>query len=251
MATFEGVINRFPGWIDLALAPVKSGEVVCLGGDTPAHAWSTMKVPVLVALLRARGENGLTPAERDLATRAITASDNQSILELFNELEQVEGGRRGAEAAIQDVLGLCGDRTPFVATALPPLGAATTFGQTEWSASASVRFIGALARGELLPQHQTQYVVSLMERIEPAESWGLGSAGFSAPVAFKGGWGPEPSGGYTVRQTGIVDPASRRPMAVSIVAYAPPGDQAFASGVEMVNAAARWLADGVVLSPST
>src|SRR5947209_16009047 len=123
MATFEGVINRFPGWIDLALAPVKSGEVVCLGGDTPAHAWSTMKVPVLVALLRARGENGLTPAERDLATRAITASDNQSILELFNELEQVEGGRRGAEAAIQDVLGLCGDRTPFVATALPPLGA--------------------------------------------------------------------------------------------------------------------------------
>ena len=53
----------------------------------------------------------------------------------------------------------------------------------------AVKFFRALALGCLLPASQTSYVLSLMENIEPGESWGLGSAGFSS-VAFKGGWGP-------------------------------------------------------------
>ena len=84
--------------------------------------------------------------------------------------------------------------------------------------------------------------MSLMKRIEPTGRWGIGSAGFGDRVAFKGGWGPEPSGGYVVRQSGIVHSSSRRPAAVSIVAYAAPDNGTFMRGVEMVNAAARSLA---------
>ena len=65
--------------------------------------------------------------------------------------------------------------TTLVATAPPPPGAVTTFGQTEWSPSESVRFFSALARGCLLSQHYTDYVLGLDAHIEPSESWGLGS----------------------------------------------------------------------------
>jgi hypothetical protein len=92
-----------------------------------------------------------------------------------------------------------------VATVPPPPGAATTFGQTEWSPGEAVKFFRALAVGCLLSSSQTGYVLGLMQNIEPSESWGLGSAGFSS-VAFKGGWGPE-SGGYLVRQSGTSIPA--------------------------------------------
>ena len=81
-----------------------------------------------------------------------------------------------------------------------------------------------------------------MQHIVPSESWGLWvSAGFTVPVAFKGGWGPERSGSYLVRQSGIIDPGSPRGLAVSIVAHPPGGAASFAIGTEMLTKAARWL----------
>jgi hypothetical protein len=74
-----------------------------------------------------------------------------------------------------------------------------------------------------------------MQNIEPSESWGLGSAGFSS-VAFKGGWGPE-NGGYLVRQSGIVNRGSSSGAAVAIVAFAP----SFGAGTEMLTRTASWL----------
>ncbi len=60
-------------------------------------------------------------------------------------------------------------------------------------------------------------------------------------VAFKGGWGPEPSGSYLVRQSGIIDPGSSRGLAVSVVAYPPVGADSFATGTEMLTRTAQWL----------
>ena len=87
----------------------------------------------------------------------------------------------------------------------------------------AVKFFRALALRRLLPAAQTSYVLHLMEHIVPSESWGLGPGGFTVSVAFKGGWGPEPSGSYLVRQSGIIDPGSSRGLAVSVVAYPPVG----------------------------
>jgi hypothetical protein len=82
-----------------------------------------------------------------------------------------------------------------------------------------------------------------MQNIEPSESWGLGSAGFNS-VAFKGGWGPE-SGGYLVRQAGIIAPGSSSGAAVAIVAFAP----SFGAGTDMLTRTASWLNHHLAITP--
>jgi hypothetical protein len=240
--SFERLASSLPGHIELAVIPLGAGRREVLGGDMPEHGWSTTKVPVLVSLLRARGAGGLTAQEREWAQAAITQSDNQSVLDLFAHLERLKGGLGGASEYMERVLRISGDNETTVATAPPPPGAVTTFGQTEWSPGEAVKFFRALALGCLLPADQTSYVLSLMESIEPSESWGLGSAGFSS-VAFKGGWGPE-GGGYLVRQSGIVDPGSARGAAIAIVASAP----SFPVGTELLTRTASWLRHHLALS---
>jgi hypothetical protein len=206
-------------------------------------------VPVLVALLRARdadGQRGLTSQEASWAHAAITESSNEAVLELFADLEKIRGGLAGASAYVQASLELSGDQETVVTRAQPPPGAVTTFGQTEWRPSEAVVFYRALANGCLLPAHQTHYVLNLMEHIVPSESWGLGSAHFRS-VAFKGGWGPNASGAYLVRQSGIVDVGASRGVAVAIVAR--PSSGLFADGVQIVTRTANWLHNELLLTP--
>jgi hypothetical protein len=245
-ASFAQLSATLPGDIELAVAPLGEGSTKVLGADVPAHGWSTTKVPVLVALLKARGARGLTAQENSLAHSAITESNNESILALFGDLEQIEGGLDGASAYIQQLFRQSGDDETLVTTAPPPPGAVTTFGQTEWRPSEAVKFFRALGNRCLLPADQSSYVLNLMGNIEPSESWGLGSAGFSS-VAFKGGWGPEPSGAYLVRQSGIIDVGSSRGVAVSIVAF--PSSGSFSTGTQMLTDTAVWLRHELRLVP--
>ena len=196
-------------------------------------------MPVLVALLNALGPHGLSAVEKAWARAAITESDNQSILDLFGVLEELEGGLVGASDAIERQLRASGDTATVVAAAPPPPGAVTTFGQTDWRPASATRFFSALDRHCLLSASQTGYVLGLMQEIEASESWGLGAAGFEQ-IAFKGGWGPE-AGGYLVRQSGIVDPETSKAVAVAIVAFPPPGPSSFETGTHMVTETASWL----------
>ncbi len=78
-----------------------------------------------------------------------------------------------------------------------------------------------------------------MRSVISSQRWGAGEAGYPAalPLAFKAGWGPEPSGGYLVRQTAIVG-SGRDGYVLSMIAL--PAGGAFAEGVSMVTALARW-----------
>lgn len=241
-ASFRQLAASTSGSLAIAVQPLGAGSRQVLGSDEPAHGWSTTKVPVLVSLMRVRGSEGLTPEEQTLAHSAITESNNESVLALFRDLERLKGGLEGASAYMESLLRDAGDNETTVPTAAPPPGAVTTFGQTEWSPGEAVRFFRALALGCLLTTEQTNYVLELMESIVPSESWGLGSAGFSS-VAFKGGWGPE-SGGYLVRQSGIIDPGSNDGVAVAIVTKAPD----FATGTQTLTRVAAWLKDHVNLT---
>ena len=245
-ASFARLSATLPGRIELAVDPLGAGPREVLGNDEAAHGWSTTKVPVLVALLRARGSVGLTSQEQAWAQSAITESNNESVLALFGDLERLKGGLGGASRYMEGFLRMSGDNETVIATAPPPAGAVTTFGQTEWAPGEAVKFFRALALSCLLPADQTGYVLGLMQNIEPSESWGLGSAGFHS-VAFKGGWGPEPSGAYLVRQSGIIDVGSSRGVAVSIVAF--PSSGSFSSGTQMLTQAAVWLHHELRLVP--
>ena len=246
-ASFARLQNSLPGHVELTVAPLGVGTSETLGGDLAAHGWSTTKIPVLTALLEARGEN-LTPAEQSWAESAITESNNESVLDLFHDLEHIEGGLTGASGYMQELFRKSGDEETVVATATPPPGAVTTFGQTEWRPSNAAKFFSALARGCLLSPPGTNYVLDLMQHIEPSESWGLGSAGFTR-VAFKGGWGPEPTGAYLVRQSGIIDVGSSRAVAVAIVASPPAGAGSFETGTTMLTQTATWLREHLQSAP--
>ena len=190
------------GRISIVVEPLGTGPRVVFGSDPPMQGMSTTKILILAALLRDRaGVGNLTSAQQALARAAVTKSDNQSILDLFQVLESDRGGLTGASEYATSLLRDAGDSVTTVSTRPPPPGYATTFGQTPWSPTAEVRFFRFLALGCLMPPADTGYVLGLMRSIEPSESWGLGSAGFDQ-VAFKGGWGPEPGGEYGVRQTG-------------------------------------------------
>lgn len=238
-ATFASLQRQLPGPVEVAVMPVGTTTIVPFGPQEPAHGWSTTKIPVIAALMTAVAPHELSEGEQDEVRQAITESSNEAILSLFRSLEHIKGGLVGASEAVEIELRASGDRYTVVATQPPPPGAVTTFGQTEWSPEASVRFFSALDAGCLVTPSQTRRVLGLMQQIVPSESWGLGSAGF-AHVAFKGGWGPE-GATYLVRQSGVVDPATRDATAVAIVAHPPAGASSFAEGTEMLTRTAAWL----------
>lgn len=238
--SFDSLAASMPGQIGLAVAPLGSGSVETFGPLQGGHAWSTIKVPILVTLMRERPE-GLSSEEQAWAAAALTASDNGAAAALFDRLEEIHGGLAGASAAVGETLAAARDSSTTVAIAPPPPGAVSTYGQTEWTLEGSTAFYRALARDCLLSQERTEYVIGLMEEVVPEQRWGLGEAGFdsSLQVAMKGGWGPE-SSGYLVRQAGLLrDGASG--VAVTIIAQ----DGTYEAGAADLTRIATWLRENL------
>jgi hypothetical protein len=191
-ASFERSIH---GKVGLAVAPLWPGPSMRFGRFQRGHAWSSIKVAILVTLLRDRAQAGLTREERKWATEALTMSGNFAAAMLFHSVEEIHGGFYAASRAMQRVLAKAGDIETTVATAAPPSGAFSTYGQTQWSLEESVRFYSSLARGKLLNRTDTAYVLRLMEGSDYWEPWGLREAGFprGVRIAAKAGWGTEGS----------------------------------------------------------
>lgn len=240
--SFNALAQSLPAQIGLAVAPFGSSPPQQYGELQIGHAWSSIKVPILVTLMRDRGSGGLSSEEQQWATAALTASDNTAAADLFSQLEQIHGGLSGASLAVQETLASSGDTSTTVATAPPPAGAVSTYGQTEWSLAGSVDFYRALACGQLLDPSSTEYVLNLMEEVISEQRWGLGEAGFPSAVrvGFKAGWGPEgsASGPYLVRQAGILRQGSSG-VVVTMIAIDDSGS--FEAGVNDLNQIAAWL----------
>jgi hypothetical protein len=241
--SFAALAGRVEGQLGLAVAPLGPGPVETVGDLPSGKAWSTMKVPVLLTLIRQLGgAHRLSAEQRSEAQAAITRSDNRAALALFGDLEARDGGLVPASRAIQALLRRAGDPHTVVNTRPSPQGF-TTFGQTDWSAAAATTFYRSLALGCLAPRSDTAYVLSLMRNIIAGERWGVGSAGYppTTGLAFKGGWGPGPDGVYLVRQSAIVGKPGRGYAATIAAKPDVPGSSSFPAGVRMVTAAARWL----------
>jgi hypothetical protein len=239
-ASFEALAASLSAQVGLAVVPLAGGTVHEFGDLREGHAWSSIKVPILTTVMREQGE-ALDPEEESWATSALTASDNEAAAALFGRLEEAHGGLGGASQAVESELRMAGDSTTAVATAPPPPGAVSTYGQTEWSLLGSVRFYGSLADGCLLGPGGTEYVGGLMESVIPEQRWGLGEAGFPSgwSVGMKGGWGPEANGAYLVRQSGFVREGDRG-LAVAMMAIDDSGT--YTAGAADLTRVAQWLA---------
>jgi hypothetical protein len=249
-ASFEAMAASLPAQVGLAVASLGDGQVYEFGDLREGHAWSSIKVPILTAVMRDEGE-ALDPEEEAWATSALTASDNEAAAALFGRLEEKYGGLAGASHAVEGVLRDANDTTTEVATAPPPPGAVSTYGQTEWSLLNSVQFYGRLVQGCLLGPAGTEYVKGLMESVIPEQRWGLGEGGFPSgwSVGMKGGWGPEESGAYLVRQSGFVRDGSRG-IVVAMMAMDESGS--YPAGASDLTQMSQWLAGELQgLGPAT
>jgi len=241
--SFEALAASTSGRVGLTVAPLGSGSAESFGSLRTGHAWSSIKVPILVTLMRDRHED-LSPEETQSAAAAVEASDNDAAASLFRQLEGIHGGLQGASLAVQEVMAQAGNAAT-VTTAPPPAGAVSTYGQTEWSTEEATAFYRALANGCLLGSGGTEYVLGLMRDVTPEQRWGLGEAAFDPgwSVEIKGGWGPEAeTGAYLVRQSGLIQSGSR---GVAVTLIAEEGSGSFEAGIGDLNRMGAWLAENL------
>ncbi|WP_245717961.1 class A beta-lactamase-related serine hydrolase [Nocardia miyunensis] len=213
-ADFASLLPTLGGHAGMAIMAVGGDTVTSMGDWTAGPAWSTMKVPLTLAVLNA---NGNTPSYAMSA--AVTESDNSAADSLWQSL----GTADQAAQAVQKILKQGGDSTTKVPSnrSRPDYSA---FGQAVWSLADQTRFAAHLP---CLPNANT--VTDLMGKVVPGQQWGLGHLD---NVVFKGGWGPDPAGNYLVRQFGLVTTSSGQ-MAVAIAAQANSGG--FDDGTTMLS----------------
>ena len=215
--SFEQLSTALPADVGIAIA--RPDRTYSLGRWTSGVAWSTIKVPLAIAALRADSSRA-----QDLVVKAITESDNPASDQLWSQL----GNPADAARKVQLIVGECGDAVTVVESRRLRRGF-TAFGQTQWTLQRQARFAAQLS---LIPEATT--VIDLMRHLVISQRWCLAAKG----IAAKAGWGPGVNGEYLVRQFGIV-PTQSGQWGVALAAETHDGK--FETGVEVVNALTDWL----------
>lgn len=224
---FQNLERALGGTSGVAVSNVGLGQPITqLGTLRGGVAWSTIKVPIAAAVA-VRSDGQLSSSTQELLFRAIAASDNSAAEDLWSSL----GPPETAAAAVEEILAAAGDAVTQVETRVLRPGF-TSFGQTEWPIAAQQRFIARLPC-----LREARPVLRLMQQVVPEQRWGLGALSFE--TRFKGGWGPDPSGGYLVRQIGIIKLSADRSIAATIATQ--PEDGTFESGAANLTRIAQWL----------
>jgi hypothetical protein len=225
--------------VGVAVQALGDGRAVTAGVLQTGEAWSTMKVPVVLARYRLAASRNESAQEVDgLAKRALTASDNAAAEELFADIVAAEGTVAQASDYVEQVLRQAGDRATVVndVRSRPEF---SIFGQTRWSLTDGARFFRALANRCVEPFGAGEKVVGLLGRVISSQRWGAGHADFDdATTELKGGWGPGVDGRYLVRQFAIVRTASGAGFVLGTMAIAPSYDSGVAANDRLAQAAA-------------
>jgi hypothetical protein len=220
-ADFAELETRLHASVGLVISAVGSNQTpLTLGHWRSGPAWSTIKVPLVIAGLQASDPPVVTAAME----AAIIRSDNAAAESIWAGL----GDPVTAEHKVEAVLRSAGDTTIVQSQKVRP--EFTAFGQTTWPLTAQVSFVSAA-----YCDHRSAPVFDLMGRIEPDQRWGIGTL---AGTRFKGGWGPSPTGSHLVRQMGVIT----APQGVTTVALAAQPDSGnFDDGTADLSEMARWL----------
>ncbi|WP_308163409.1 hypothetical protein [Nocardia alni] len=213
-ADFNSLLPTLGGKAGMAFMAVGGDTVATMGDWTAGPAWSTMKVPLVLAVLNGNGNTS-----NYQMSAAITESDNNAADQLWQSL----GAPDQASQAIQAILRSGGD-TDTTVPSTKSRADYSVFGQATWSLSDQVRFAAHLP---CLANANT--VTDLMGKVVSAQQWGLGHLD---NAAYKGGWGPDPAGNYLVRQFGLITTPSGQ-IAVAVAAQADSGS--FDDGTAMLD----------------
>lgn len=217
--SFHELSESLPATIGIAVAAV-GAKPVSLGAWSSGVAWSTIKVPLAIAALRAGSDN------TELVFKTITQSDNPAAEELWSQL----GDPAEAAQRVQAVIREAGDPATVVESRRFR-SEYTPFGQTQWSLADQAQFAAGLPQ---IPDAAP--IVDLMHDLSTDHRWGLAAKGFAA----KGGWGPGRAGDYLVRQFAIVPTGSGT---VGVALAADTYEGGYAAGVDVLNTLADWLVD--------
>jgi hypothetical protein len=217
-AELETKLNAVTG---IAVGAVGGGQApMTLGHWQSGPAWSTIKVPLVIAALRAQNP----PKVTDAMAAAITESDNAAAESVWASLGDPVTAAHKVDAVLRD----SGDPTKVQSQKVRPEFSA--FGQTDWPLTEQVRFLSvAVCDSANAP------IFALMGRVESDQRWGIGSIG---GARFKGGWGPSPAGSYLVRQFGILNTPDGM-MAVALAAQ--PASGTFDDGTIALTEMTKWL----------
>ena len=219
--------------IGVVLSPVGAGpdSQVTLGQWTHGPAWSTSKVPLVIAAMRQQHTD--QPTEQMIA--AITESDNKAAESIW---EGLDSDPVAAASKVDAVLRDAGDRITNVQSkqVRPPY---TAFGQTDWSLTNQALFLSTAACD---PHNKP--VLDLMGKVESEQQWGLGVI---PKTEIKGGWGPSESQRYLVRQIGIL-PTLKGLTVVAMAAE--PDSGTFPDGTHNLTKIAQWLQDHLDALPA-
>ncbi|WP_433759779.1 hypothetical protein [Nocardia sp. CA-135398] len=206
--------------LGMAIMPVGGEKMVTFGDWTTGPAWSTMKVPLVIAAQRKS-----STSSSYAATAAITQSDNVAADTLWQSL----GTGQEAAKAVEVVLREGGD-TKTTVPAAKTRSDASAFGQADWALTEQVRFASRLPCLQ-----QSSNVIDLMEQITSSQRWGLGEL---SNAEFKGGWGPDTSGSYLVRQFGLIEGPGGR---IAVAVATQPDSGALTEGISILDKLATMI----------
>ena len=220
-ADFARLETKLHAVAGIAVSAAGNGQAPIMLGDWEhGPAWSTIKVPLIIAALRQENP----PTVTDAMTAAITESDNAAAESIWASLGDPVTAARKVEAVLRQT----GDSTTVQSQKVRP--EFTAFGQTDWSLTDQARFTSvAVCDSANAP------VFALMGRVQPDQRWGIGTV---PGAQFKGGWGPSPTGSYLVRQLGVL-PAPNGRIAVALAAQ--PASGKFDDGTAALDEMASWL----------
>jgi hypothetical protein len=222
-AQLQTALHARVGLVVRAAGAGSKSQVVLGSSDfADQPAWSTIKVPLVIAAMRESNIDRPTPP----MVAAITESDNAAAESIWESL----GDPPTAAAKVDKVLHDTGDPTIVESRKLRPEYSAS--GQTGWSLTNQAMFLSVAACD---PRNQP--VLDLMREVTTDQrAWGVGPL---PDAKIKGGWGPSPSERYLVRQIAIV-PVGQRGSAV-IAMGAEPESGSFADGTRVLTEIGDWL----------
>lgn len=201
-ADFADLAPLLNGHVGMAIMPVGGDQMAVFGDLTAGPAWSTIKVPLMLAVLRANGST-------NQMSSAITESDNSAADVLWQSLGTPDNAASSVTSILRE-----GSDTVTTVPAARSRSDYSPYGQADWSLPNQLRFAAALP---CLPGADT--VLAMMGKITASQQWGLGHLDNSA---FKGGWGPDANGNYLVRQFGLVNTPSGQ-IAIAVAAQSNSG----------------------------